>query len=580
MKRLEGLNGMAKRFPTIAVIGLGTTGSVLASMVARSGRRVIAVDTDASALERAGARLADTGPGTVDLTTCPADLASADLVIEAVPERMATKCEVLRHADHACAPDAVFATTTTGLSVTDLAFGAGRPRRTVGLHLFPQGPTDRATAVEVVGTPLTDDSVRTDVQALIHDLGQVPVPVPDRAGFVGGALTMAYLNDAATMYEQRYASRDGIDTAMRLGCGLPRGPLAHLDAIGLDVARDTLHALYERTGERRFLPAPVLTHMVAAGLLGSKAGRGFYDYDSPDADAAADPSDALPAARPVRRIGVVGSGTMATGIAETCTRAGYPTTLVARSEVRAKEALAAVERSLNRSVQRGRLTPEQFASSMESLTGASGPEAVADCDLVVEAVVEDLDVKRTVFRELDAVCGAQTVLATSTSSLPVIECAMATGRPEAVVGMHFFNPAPVMKLVEVVRTALTSRETLAVAHTTATALGKRPVGCADRSGFIVNALLFPYLNSAVALLDEGIVTAEGIDTVMAQGQGYPMGPLQLLDVIGLDVSVAILRTLHTTFREPRLLPSRPLEQLVAAGHLGRKRGQGLRRHER
>ncbi|MFI1303338.1 3-hydroxyacyl-CoA dehydrogenase family protein [Streptomyces sioyaensis] len=569
---------MAKRFSTIAVTGLGTTGSALASMVARSGRRVIAVDTDASALDRAGARLADTGPGTIDLTSRPADIMAADLVIEAVPERMTTKCEVLGHANNACAPGTVFATTTTGLAVTDIAFGSGRPSRTVGLHLFPQGPMDRTTAVEVVGTPLTDGSVLTDVQALIRHLGQVPVSVPDRAGFVGGALTMAYLNDAATMYEQRYASRDGIDTAMKLGCGLPRGPLAHLDAIGLDVARDTLDALYERTGDRRFLPAPVLTHMVAAGLLGLKAGRGFYDYGAPDADGAADPSDELPTARPIRRIGVVGSGTMATGIAEACARAGYPTTLVARSEVRAKEALAAVENSLNRSVRRGRLTPEQLTSSMESLTGVSGLEAVAGCDLVVEAVVEDIGVKRTVFRELDAGCGAQTVLATSTSSLPVIECAMATSRPEAVVGMHFFNPAPVMKLVEVVRTALTSRETLAVAHATASALGKRPVGCADRSGFIVNALLFPYLNSAVALLDEGILTAEDIDTVMTLGQGYPMGPVQLLDVIGLDVSVAILRTLHTTFREPRLLPSRPLEQLVEAGHLGRKRGKGLRNH--
>jgi 3-hydroxybutyryl-CoA dehydrogenase len=570
---------MAQRFPTIAVIGLGTTGTALAGMVVRSGRRLIGFDTDAAALDLAAARLADTGPGTVDLTTRLADIGPADLVIEAVPERMPAKCEVLGHANNACAPGTVFATTTTGLAVTDIAFGSGRPSHTVGLHLFPQGPADRETAVEVVGTPLSDGSVLTEVRALVRDLGQVPVSVPDRVGFVGGALTMAYLNDAATMYEQRYASRDGIDTAMTLGCGLPRGPLAHLDAIGLDIARDTLDALYERTGDRRFLPAPVLTHMVAAGLLGLKAGRGFYDY-APDADDATLPSDELPAASPARRIGVLGSGTMAAGIAEACARAGHPTTLVARTEIRAKEALAAVEHSLDRAVQRGRLAPERLSAAMASLTGAGDLAAVADCDLVVEAVVEDIDVKRAMFRDLDAVCRPQTVLATSTSSLPVIDCAMATSRPEAVVGMHFFNPAPVMKLVEVVRTALTAPETLGVAHATATALGKHPVGCLDRSGFIVNALLFPYLNSAVALLEEGLVTADDVDTVMAVGQGFPMGPLTLLDVIGLDVSVAILRTLHTTFREPCLLPSRPLEQLVAAGHLGRKRGRGLRNYGR
>ncbi|MFC0541736.1 3-hydroxyacyl-CoA dehydrogenase family protein [Kutzneria chonburiensis] len=559
---------MAQRFSTIAVIGLGTTGSALASMIARSGRRVIAVDTsvpDPAAV------------GPVDLTARLDDIGSADLVIEAVPERLTAKCEVLSQANKACAPGTVFATTTTGLAVTDIAFGSGRPSRTVGLHLFPQGLSDRTTAVEVVSTPLTDGAVLTDVEALVRDLGQVPVSLPDRVGFAGGALTMAYLNDAATMYEQRYASRDGIDTAMRLGCGLPRGPLAHLDAIGLDVARDTLEALYDRTGDRRFLPAPVLTHMVAAGLLGVKTGRGFYDYAAPEAP---DTNDHPSTARPVRSIGVIGSGTMATGIAEVCARAGYPTILVARNEVRAKEALATVEHSLDRAVQRGRLTPEQLAASMELLTGSSTVDAVAGCDLVIEAVVEDIDVKRAVFRELDNTCGAQTVLATSTSSLPVIDCAMATSRPESVVGMHFFNPAPVMKLVEVVGTALTSPETLGTAHATATALGKRPVSCHDRSGFIVNALLFPYLNSAVALLDEGIVTAEDIDTVMTTGLGYPMGPLQLLDVIGLDVSVAILRTLHTTFREPGLLPARPLEQLVAAGHLGRKRGKGLRTYER
>jgi 3-hydroxybutyryl-CoA dehydrogenase len=558
---------MAQRFSTIAVIGLGTTGSALASMIARSGRRVIAVDT--SVLDPAAV-------GPVDLTTRLADIGSADLVIEAVPERLTAKCEVLGQANNVCAPGTVFATTTTGLAVTDIAFGSGRPSRTVGMHLFPQGLSDRTTAVEVVSTPLTDGAVLTDVEALVRDLGQVPVSLPDRVGFAGGALTMAYLNDAATMYEQRYASRDGIDTAMRLGCGLPRGPLAHLDAIGLDVARDTLEALYERTGDRRFLPAPVLTHMVAAGLLGVKTGRGFYDYAAPEAP---DTSDEPSTVR-LRSIGVVGSGTMATGIAEVCARAGYPTILVARSEVRAKEALATVEHSLDRAVQRGRLTPEQLAASTELLTGASTVDAVAGCDLVIEAVVEDIGVKRAVFRELDTTCGARAVLATSTSSLPVIDCAMATGRPESVVGMHFFNPAPVMKLVEVVGTALTSPETLGTAHAIATALGKRPVSCHDRSGFIVNALLFPYLNSAVALLDEGIVTAEDIDTVMTTGLGYPMGPLQLLDVIGLDVSVAILRTLHTTFREPGLLPARPLEQLVAAGHLGRKRGRGLRTYER
>ncbi len=572
---------MAQRFPTVAVFGLGTTGRHLVDALVRGGRRVIAVERDEAALRRGRGRV-DAAESAVEFTTDPAAAARADLVIEAVPERLETKRRLLARAHADCPPETVFATTTTGLPVTEIAFGSGRTDRTVGLHLFPLGPDREDRAVEVVGTPLTGAAVLADVRELVRDLGRIPVPVADRPGFIGGALTMAYLNNAVAMYERRYASRDSIDTAMTLGCGLPMGPLAQLDAMGLDTARDSLEALYERTGDPRYAPAPTLAHMVTAGLLGVKAGRGFYEYEAGgaarggEADGLGEP---VPA-RAVRRIGVVGSGTMAVGIAEVCARSGYPTVLVARSEVRAKEATAAVERSLERGVRRGKLAPGLLTESMDRLTAGRELHALGTCDLVVEAVAEDIDVKRAVFAELDRVCAPGAVLATSTSSLPVIECAMATRRPEDVIGMHFFNPAPVMRLVEVVHTVLTAKEALGTAHAVAAALGKRAVDCPDRAGFIVNALLFPYLNSAVAMVQEGWATAADIDTVMAAGQGYPMGPLRLLDVIGLDVSLAIQRTLHGTFRDPALTPARHLERLVEAGHLGRKGGRGLHLHER
>ncbi|MFI2206603.1 3-hydroxyacyl-CoA dehydrogenase family protein [Streptomyces sp. NPDC020192] len=565
-----------QRFSTVAVVGLGITGSALVALLARAGHRVIAVDVGEKALERGRTRTADADG--IEFTTRFADVSRADLVIEAVPERAELKRQILARAHEVCPGDTVFATTTSSLSVTTLAFESGRMTKTIGLHLFPTAPEGGAGAVELIATPVTPRALADDVRDLLHGLGTTAVCSTDSPGFVGGALAMLYLNGAATMYEQRYATKEGIDTAMTLGCGLPLGPLAQLDAMGLDTAHATLEVLYQRTGDRSYAPAPALSHRVAAGLLGVKSGRGFHDYGGETGGAERTAGPAAPPRR-VHTIGVVGSGTMATGIAEVCARSGHPTTLVARSEVRAKEALAAVGRSLDRQVRRGRRTPEELAATMARLSGASAFEALTDCDLVVEAVAEDLAVKRGVFAELDRVCRPGAVLATSTSSLPVIECATATGRPQDVLGMHFFNPAPVMKLVEVVQTVLTAQETVSTAHAAAAALGKRPVDCSDRAGFIVNALLFPYLNRAVGMLREGVATADEIDTVMTAGHGFPMGPFHLLDVIGLDVSLAIQRTLHRTFREPALTPARPLEQLVEAGYLGRKTGRGFRSYD-
>jgi 3-hydroxybutyryl-CoA dehydrogenase len=270
---------------------------------------------------------------------------------------------------------------------------------------------------------------------------------------------------------------------------------------------------------------------------------------------------------------------MASGIAEVCARAGYPTTVVGRTELRAKEALAAVEASLDRRVRRGKTTPEDLAAVMGRLTGTAELDAVGECDLVFEAVAEDLAVKRTVFGRLDKVARPGAVLATTTSSLPVLACATATGRPEDVVGMHFFNPAPVMRLVEVSHTPLTAAGVTATAHALAAGLGKRTVSCGDRTGFIVNALLLPYLNHAVRLLQDDRAGIDDIDSVMTGGHGMPVGPFALLDMIGLDVSLATQHRLHAVSADPRLAPAAPLTALVGAGHLGRKTGRGFRSHK-
>jgi 3-hydroxybutyryl-CoA dehydrogenase len=267
---------------------------------------------------------------------------------------------------------------------------------------------------------------------------------------------------------------------------------------------------------------------------------------------------------------------MATGIVEVCAKAGYDVVFRARSADKVAATRKAVETSLEKAVQRGKLDEAGRDGALRRITGTEALDDLADCDLVVEAVVEALDVKRALFAALDEVVKPGAVLATTTSSLPVIECAAATSRPEDVVGLHFFNPATVMKLVEVVPTVRTSDDTLAVARALALSLDKHPVVCADRAGFIVNALLFPYLNDAVKMLEDHYSDVDDIDYAMKLGCGHPMGPFELLDVVGLDVALAIQQTLYLEFREPGFAPAPLLEHLVTAGYLGRKTGRGFR----
>ncbi|MZD04232.1 3-hydroxyacyl-CoA dehydrogenase family protein, partial [Streptomyces sp. SID5785] len=251
-----------------------------------------------------------------------------------------------------------------------------------------------------------------------------------------------------------------------------------------------------------------------------------------------------------------------------------------RSEEKAEAAKARIAKSLKRSVDKGRTSAEAAEQTLARITPAGSYDAFADVDLALEAVAEDLDVKQQLFATFDKVCKPGAILATTTSSLPVVACARATSRPQDVIGMHFFNPAPAMKLVEVVRTVLTSDEVHATVRDLTLKVRKHPVDCGDRAGFIVNALLFPYLNNAIKMVEEHYATLDDIDAAMKLGGGYPMGPFELLDVVGLDVSLAIEKVLHREFRDPGLAPAPLLEHLVAAGCLGRKTGRGFREYAR
>ncbi|EME99683.1 3-hydroxyacyl-CoA dehydrogenase family protein [Streptomyces mobaraensis NBRC 13819 = DSM 40847] len=586
---------------SVAVVGLGTMGSGIAEALVRAGREVVGIDVSAEAAGRAvesltaaTARAVTRGKLTEDERRAAlgrfrtsadlADAAGADLVIEVVPEDYALKHDVFTALDGIVAPTAILATGTNALSVTRLAADSAHPERVLGLHFFNPAPAMKL--VEVVSSVLTAPSAVAAVTELAHELGKEPVAVGDRPGFVADGLLFGYLNQAAAMYESRYASREDIDAAMKLGCGLPMGPLALLDLIGVDTARTVLEAMYAASRDRLHAPAPILGQLAAAGLTGRKAGRGFYTYAAPGSSETV-PDAETPGAsgtgtagRPVRSVGVVGSGTMASGIAEVFARAGLPVVLAARTADKAEGARARVAASLARSVEKGRITAGQRDAALELITPAGSLDALAEVDLAVEAVAEDLAVKRELFTALDKVCRSGAVLATTTSSLPVIACARATSRPQDVVGMHFFNPAPAMKLVEVVRTVLTADDAHATVREVCAAVRKHPVDCGDRAGFIVNALLFPYLNNAVKMVQEHYASPDDIDTAMKLGGGYPMGPFELLDVVGLDVSLAIERVLHREFRDPGLAPAPLLEHLVAAGCLGRKTGRGFREYAR
>jgi 3-hydroxybutyryl-CoA dehydrogenase len=552
---------MAREFSTVGVVGLGTMGAGIAEVFARTGLTVMAVERDQQALDRGRSNVEDsTGRalrrgklsaadqvrllGAITFSTDLNTLEPCELVVEAIPEHLDLKRDLFGRLDKVVASDAILATNTSSLSVTEISVATERPRRVVGMHFFNPAPIQ--DFVEVVRTVVTEPAVVDDVTALARRLGKAPVVCADRAGFIANTLLFGYLNHAAAMYEARYASREDIDDAMRLGCGYPMGPLALLDLIGLDTAYEILDTMYRQGRDRLHAPVPILRQMVTAGMRGRKTGRGFYAYQAPGSPAVVDdeltPSTNIGSDLPiraVRTVAVVGSEPSSLRVAEALGEAGYQVLLFER------------DGALN---------------------------GLASADLVIDDVSEDLTAKQALFAALDAAGKPGVILATTTSTVPVIECAAATSRPADVVGMHVFEPAPTTSLVEVVRTVSTAPDVVATIQDVCRRARMHPVLCGDRAGFIVNALLFPYLNDAVKMLQDNYASADDIDTAMKLGCRLPMGPFEVLDEVGLDVAWPIQRALYLEFREPGFAPAPLLEQLVTAGYLGRKTGRGFRDH--
>ena len=277
----------------------------------------------------------------------------------------------------------------------------------------------------------------------------------------------------------------------------------------------------------------------------------------------------------IRKVGVVGLGTMGAGIAQLSVQAGFETVGREVSDDLGERGRATIDRYLSRGVEKGRLSPDERDAALDRLTLTTDLSGLADCDLVIEAVLEELELKRDVFAELDRVTRPDAVLATNTSALSVSEIARATERPERVVGMHFFNPAPVLPLVEIVRAEQSSDAAVDAAYEWAERAGKRPVRCNDTPGFIVNRILIPLLNDCVRVLDEASVQPEEMDKAMTNGAGWPMGPCALIDLIGIDVHVHASDALHAKLGDERMAPPERLVRMQAEGKLGRKSGAGF-----
>ncbi len=347
---------------------------------------------------------------------------------------------------------------------------------------------------------------------------------------IADALILPYLNHAIRMFESGYASAVDIDNGMIYGCGYPKGPMTVAQERGL------------------FTPA--------AGS--SDAGAPEFKIE-------------------INKVGVVGTGTMASGMIQVFAQAGYDVVYVGRGQEKLDGVVSFIDKGLSKLVEKGRLSEDEKSNVLGRLSGSTEREALADVDIVVEAIAEDLAIKTELYKDLDRICKPGAILATTTSSMPITKLGEATSRPESVIGMHFFNPATILKLVEVVTTEATAADVNETVLALCANIKKVAVSCGDRSGFIVNCLLFPYLNDAVKLLESGQASMEEIDAAIKEQTGFPMGPFALLDLVGNDVSLAIEKELFETFgaEAPEFEPAKTLVEKVEAGELGRKTKKGF-----
>ncbi len=515
----------------MAVVGLGTMGAGIAEVFARGGIGVVAIEVDSQALNH-GLGILDASlskavnRGKLDASEQAAirarirpaaafsEAAAVDLAIEVVPERIEIKRQIFAELDRVTSPAAILATNTSSLSVTAIAAATRHPDRVVGMHFFNPAPVMRL--VEVISTVLTGDGVAETIAGLARRLGKTPVQVSDRAGFVANALLLPYLNHAVGLLESGYASREDIDLAATAGMGLPMGPLALLDLIGLDTSLSIMEVLHAEFGLLRYTPAPLLRRLTDAGRTGRKAGRGIYDY---------------------------GGGANGQGIEGPAVGTDYS----------------------------DRNGADSSAPDTVTLIG-SGDDAEAE--LASALATAGVNVTR------NAAHPTELVLIAAQAGKPVLPAALAAGRPEQSVGLYLPSGLhlPISpgsgRLAELISTSLSSDKAVRAGGALAARLGLTVVHAPDRPGFLVGALLYPHLADAVRMVQDGYATAIDIDNAMMLGCGYPHGPFQLLDAAGPAAVLAGLRAMHEAYGYPSFAPPPLLAEHAAAGIEFRSIGRG------
>jgi len=492
----------------VAVIGLGLMGSGIAELVARSGRRVVAIEINQTFLDQGMARLhasldkavsrgklTDTARDEIlarvrPTADIPAGVAGADLVIEAIPERMELKRTLFDQLDEACRADAILATNTSSLSITEIAGGTRYPPRVAGLHFFNPAPVMKL--VEVVSTVLTSPETAETLGLLARELRKSPVRVSDRAGFIVNALLIPYLNHAVRLLETAQGTREDIDKAAHVGLGLPMGPLTLLDLIGLDTSLAVLEVLQAEFGGTRYAPAPLLRKLCDARLFGRKSGRGFYDYRHSTPAAAAD-HDLAAAPLPAE---------------------------------------VAVIRD-----------PDGLLDELASDIAAAGVSVVPQPSPETGLVIVAADPKHR-----------------------VLDAALAVGHPADVVGIHFIDAgAGGRGLAELVLPDVTAAGTAGKATALAARLSLDAVTSRDRPGFLIEALAYAQFNDAVRMFQDGYASPADIDTAMMLGCGYPRGPLQMLDDAGPAHVVSVLEAMHAATGDQAFTPVPLLAEYATAG---------------